>query len=85
MCGGGVNKVSPSAETNWPTAEDTPPLPSTNWTSDTMMLSSSTEPQLVHTALPRAWSTSMSEPPHVLHSRELMVVVGGGAGRGGQL
>lgn len=77
---------SPSAETNCPTAEDTPPLPSTNWTSDTMMLSSRTEPQPVHTALPRAWSTSMSDPPQVLHTRELMVEVRGQLGlevRGG--
>lgn len=68
---------SPSAETNCPTAEETPPLPSTNWTSETIMLSSRTEPQPVHTALPRAWSTSMSEPPQVLHTRELMVEVRG--------
>lgn len=40
------------------------------------MLSSRTEPQLVHTALPRAWSTSMSAPPQVLHSLELIVLKG---------
>lgn len=68
---------SPSTDTNCPTAEDTPPLPSTKVTSETMMLSSSTEPQLVQTALPRAWSTSTSVPPHVTHVLELMVRSGG--------
>lgn len=41
------------------------------------MLSSRTEPQSVHTALPLAWSTSISEPPQVLHTRELMMEVEG--------
>lgn len=40
------------------------------------MLSSKTAPQFMHTALPRAWSTSMSEQPQVLHTRELMMPVG---------
>lgn len=30
----------------------------------------------MQTALPRAWSTSMSEHPQVLHTRELMMLAG---------
>ena len=78
QCWHRIRLDSPSAETNWPIADEPPPLFSTNWTSDTMMLSSRTDPQLMHTALPRAWSTSMSEHPQVLHTRELMMPVGVG-------
>ena len=63
----------PSAETNWPTADEPPPLFSTNVTSETMILSSKTEPQPIQTASPRAWSMSMSVPPQFLHWRELML------------
>lgn len=63
----------PSSDTNCPTADEPPPLFSTNCTSDTMMLSSSTEPQAVHTASPRAASSSMSVPPQVRHTRPVMV------------
>ncbi len=58
---------SRSAETNCPMTEDPPPVDSANVTSETMMLSSSTEPQLVHTASPLAWSYSISVPPHTWH------------------
>ena len=71
-CPGRGGKDSPSEETNWPTAEVTPPLPSTNWTSETMMLSSNTEPQLVQTAFPLAWSRSISAHPQALHTLGLI-------------
>ncbi|TNN66964.1 hypothetical protein EYF80_022737 [Liparis tanakae] len=54
---------SPPVATNWPTADEPPPPVSTNSTSDTMMLSSSTEPQVMHTASPRAASTSIRALP----------------------
>ncbi len=45
-----------------------PPLSvSMKATSAMMMLSSRTMPQSVHTALPRAWSVSMFEPPQLVH------------------
>lgn len=64
------NPVAPpleSAETNCPIAEAPPCAFSWNSTSATIILSSNTEPQLVHTASPRAGSTSMSEDPQCLH------------------
>lgn len=57
------NKFLPSEETNCPMALDPPRLFSWNWTSETMMLSSSTDPQPIQTASPRAWSMSISLPP----------------------
>lgn len=58
----------PSEETNWPTTDDAPVLCSWNDTSDTIILSSSTDPQLVHTESPLAWSCSMSVPPQLEHT-----------------
>lgn len=63
---------APSAATKRPTACDPPPPVSTNSTSDTMTLSSRTEPQPMQTASPRAWSTSMSVQPQFLHTPGLM-------------
>lgn len=40
-----------SADTNWPTAEEFPTAFSSNWTSETMMLSQRTLPQFVHTEI----------------------------------
>lgn len=71
---------TPSSDTNWPTADEPPPLFSTNCTSDTMMLSSSTEPQPVHTASPRAASNSMSVPPQPRQTRPVMLELRGPAG-----
>ena len=59
---------APSEDTNCPTTVDAPLLCSWNVISDTIMLSSSTEPQLVHTASPRAWSYSISVPPQCEHT-----------------
>ena len=42
-----------------------------NWTSDTIMLSSKTEPQFMHTASPRAWSMSISLPPQFEQTRDM--------------
>lgn len=64
----------PSAATKRPTACEPPPPVSTNSTSDTMTLSSSTEPQPMQTASPRAWSTSMSAQPQFLHTFGLMAL-----------
>ena len=58
----------PSEETNCPTTEDAPLLFSWKLTSETMMSSSSTEPQLVHTASPRPASYSISAPPQLEHT-----------------
>lgn len=66
------NFVAPpfeSAETNCPIALEVPCLFSSNCNSATIILSSRTEPQFVHTASPLAGSTSMSEPPQFLHFR----------------
>lgn len=54
----------PSEDTNCPMTEEAPLLFSAKVTSDTIMLSSRTQPQAVHTASPLAWSYSMSDPPH---------------------
>lgn len=63
-----------SAATNWPTALAVPCAASSNWISDTIMLSSITEPQFVHTASPRPQSTSMSDEPQFLHFKLLDIV-----------
>lgn len=75
-----THRLAPSRETNCPTAEEPPPLFSTNCTSETMMLSSSTEPHPVQTASPRAESTSMSEPPQAAHTRPPDILTGRQAG-----
>ena len=58
----------PSEETNCPTTEEAPLLFSWKLTSETMISSSSTEPQLVHTASPRPASYSISAPPQLEHT-----------------
>lgn len=67
--GVGHYKISPSVDTYCPITDDLPAADSWNWTSETIICSSSTEPQLVQTASPRAGSVSMSLPPHTLHTR----------------
>ena len=59
---------TPSADTYWPTTEVPPMALSANCTSDTIIWSSRTEPQLVQTASPRAGSISISLPPHCVHT-----------------
>lgn len=56
-----------SADTNCPMVEAPPWAFSWNSISATIILSSNTDPQFVHTASPRAGSTSMSEDPQCLH------------------
>lgn len=53
--------------TDCPTTLDAPPPDSENWTSEIIILSSSTIPHLVHTWLPRALSVSMSDAPQAGH------------------
>ena len=64
----------PLADTNCPTREEAPLLCSWKVTSLTMMLSSSTDPQPVHTASPRAGSYSMSVPPHCEQTVDMAAV-----------
>lgn len=68
------NRFLPSEETNCPMALDPPRLFSWNWTSETMMLSSSTDPQPIQTASPRAWSMSISLPPQFEQTCDIILI-----------
>lgn len=68
------NRFLPSEETNCPMALDPPRLFSWNWTSETMMLSSSTDPQPIQTASPLAWSMSISLPPQFEQTCDIILI-----------
>ena len=59
--------------TNCPITVDAPLLCSWKLTSETMILSSRTDPHPVHTASPRDWSYSMSEQPQWLQTVDIFV------------
>lgn len=68
--------VLPSDGTNCPITDVPPKLFSAKLTSETMKLSSMTDPQLTHTVFPLAWSLSMSLPPQLGHTVALDIIFG---------
>ena len=68
---------SPEDGTNWPTTPEPPPADVSKVTSLTIVFSSRTVPHWMHTASPRAASSSMSVPPQWLQVRPFRDILSG--------